>query len=76
MVTKTAKEIDEIRWLISIGQLPADAIEQHIEQEYQQTFGQDYKTDADGQPDRNWPRQQSPAHPQLDRRLYQKPNGA
>ncbi len=50
MVTKTAREIDEMKWLISIGQLPADAIELHIEQEYQQTFGQNYKTDADGQP--------------------------
>ena len=50
MVTKTAKEISEMKWLISIGQLPADAIEQHIENEYRQTFGQDYKTDADGNP--------------------------
>ena len=50
MVTKTSREIDEMKWLISIGQLPADAIELHIEQEYQQTFGQNYKTDADGQP--------------------------
>jgi hypothetical protein len=48
MVTKTAKEIDEMRWLISIGQLPPDAIEQHVEHEYRQTFGQDYKVDADG----------------------------
>jgi hypothetical protein len=48
MVTKTAKEIDEMRWLISIGQLPADAIDQHYEQEYRQTFGQDYKVDAEG----------------------------
>ena len=50
MVTKTAKEISEMKWLISIGQLPADAIEQHIENEYRQTFGQDYKVDADGNP--------------------------
>ena len=50
MVTKTAKEIDEMRWLISQGLLPPDAIEQHIEHEYRQTFGQDYKVDADGLP--------------------------
>ena len=28
--------------------LPPDAIDQHYEQEYQQTFGQDYKVDAEG----------------------------
>ena len=30
------------------GQLPPDAIEQHVEHEYRQTFGQDYKVDAEG----------------------------
>ena len=75
MVTKTPKEIDEMRWLISIGQLPPDAIEQHYEQEYQQTFGQDYKVDSEGNPiERSG--QQSAALPQLDRCLHQKPNRA
>jgi hypothetical protein len=50
MVTKTPKEIDEMRRLIAQGLLPPDAVEQHIEHEYQQTFGQNYKTDADGNP--------------------------
>ena len=48
MVTKTSRELDEMRWLISQGLLPKDAIEQHVEHEYRQTFGQDYKVDADG----------------------------
>ena len=39
-----------MRRLMAQGLLPPDAIEQHIEQEYQQTFGQNYKTDADGNP--------------------------
>ena len=34
--------------MISQGLLPKDAIDQHYEQEYQQTFGQDYKVDAEG----------------------------
>jgi hypothetical protein len=50
MVTKTPREIDEMRRLMAQGLLPPDALEQHIEQEYQQTFGQNYKTDADGNP--------------------------
>ena len=50
MVTKTPKEINEMRQLMAQGLLPQDAIEQHIEHEYQQTFGQNYKTDADGNP--------------------------
>ena len=37
-----------MRWLISQGLLPKDAIDQHYEQEFQQTFGQDYKVDAEG----------------------------
>ncbi len=48
MVSKSSREIEEMRFLISQGLLPKDAIDQHYEQEYQQTFGQDYKVDADG----------------------------
>jgi hypothetical protein len=50
MVTKTAKEMDEMKWLMAQGLLPPDAIDQHYEQEFQQTFGQDYKVDAEGLP--------------------------
>ena len=48
MVSKSSREIEEMRFLISQGLLPKDAIDQHYEQEYQQTFGQDYKVDAEG----------------------------
>jgi hypothetical protein len=48
VVTKSPKELEEMRWLISQGLLPKDAIDQHYEQEFQQTFGQDYKVDAEG----------------------------
>ena len=50
MVSKSSREIEEMRFLISQGLLPKDAIDQHVENEYQQTFGQDYKVDADGNP--------------------------
>ena len=50
MVTKTSRELAEMQNLINQGLLPKDAIEQHYENEYRQTFGQDYKTDADGNP--------------------------
>ena len=50
MVSKSSREIEEMRFLISQGLLPKDAFDQHYEQEYQQTFGQDYKVDAEGLP--------------------------
>ena len=50
MVTKTSRELAEMQNLINQGLLPKDAIEQHFEHEYRQTFGVDYKVDAEGNP--------------------------
>ena len=48
MVTKTSRELADMQRLIDQGLLPKDAIDQHFEDEYRQTFGQDYKVNADG----------------------------
>jgi hypothetical protein len=50
MVTKTPKEMAEMQRMIDMGLLPKDAIDQHYEHERQQTFGQNYKEDEDGNP--------------------------
>jgi hypothetical protein len=43
MVTKTVKEIEEMRILVERGELPPDAIEKHYEAEAKNVFGHDAK---------------------------------
>jgi hypothetical protein len=43
-------EIEDMRRQIAQGLLPADAVEQHYENERKAVFGENYKTDSAGNP--------------------------
>ncbi len=49
-VHKTPKELAEMQQLIDRGLLPKDAIEQYYENEFMAVFGENYKTDKNGDP--------------------------
>lgn len=47
---KTPKELAEMQSLIDQGRLPRNAIEEYYEDQRKATFGENYKTDPDGNP--------------------------
>jgi hypothetical protein len=49
-IHKTAREIAEMQQLIDMGRLPRNAIDEHYENERKAVFGENYKTDRDGNP--------------------------
>jgi phage repressor protein C with HTH and peptisase S24 domain len=49
-VHKTPKELAEMQMLIDQGKLPRDAIEQYYENEFMAVYGENYKTDKNGEP--------------------------
>jgi hypothetical protein len=49
-VTKTPRELEEMRRQIDLGQLPKNAIEQYWLDQEMAVFGEDFRRDADGMP--------------------------
>ena len=49
-VTKTPRELEEMRRQIDLGQLPKNAIEQYWHDQEMAVFGENFKRDANGTP--------------------------